>query len=236
MEWFKHDSNANFDEKLQQLLIDYGLEGYGLYWYCIELIVNKISKDNVSFELKHNARIIARNTGSSEQKIAEMMNYLVQIGLFMNQNGQIVCTKIAKRLSTSATSNQEMRLLISQINKQLAEQEDEMNQSHDPVMKEESRIEEIILDDFDVFWSKYRNKAKKEYARECWNKKKPPLDKVLAALEWQNQQQQWTKDRYQYVPMASTYINQRIWMDEKQQNNYDVDSYEAIMGRALYGK
>lgn len=236
MEWFKHDSNANFDEKLQQLLIDYGLEGYGLYWYCIELIVNKISKDNVSFELKHNARIIARNTGSSEQKIAEMMNYLVQIGLFMNQNGQIVCTKIAKRLSTSATSNQEMRLLISQINKQLAEQEDEMNQSHDPVMKEESRIEEIILDDFDIFWSKYRNKAKKEYARECWNKKKPPLDKVLAALEWQNQQQQWTKDRYQYVPMASTYINQRIWMDEKQQNNYDVDSYEAIMGRALYGK
>lgn len=215
MEWFKHDSNANFDEKLQQLLIDYGLEGYGLYWYCIELIVNKISKDNVSFELKHNARIIARNTGSSEQKIVEMMNYLVQIGLFVNQNGLIYCTKIAKRLSASATSNQEMRLLISQINKQLAEQEDEMNQSHDVVMKEESIEEEIIPSDFDLFWSKYRNKTKKEYARECWIKKKPILDKVLESLEWQNKSLQWTKDNGQFIPMASTYINQRMWMDEK---------------------
>lgn len=215
MEWFKHDSNANFDEKLQQLLIDYGLEGYGLYWYCLELIVNKISKDNVSFELKHSARIIARNTGSSEQKISEIMNYLVQIGLFSNQNGQIFCTKIAKRLSTSATSNQEMRLLISQINKQLEEKEALMDKSHDDVMKEEKRKEEIILDDFDVFWSKYRNKAKKEYSRECWNKKKPPLQEVLDALEWQNNMLQWTKDKGKFIPMASTYINQRIWMDEK---------------------
>lgn len=218
MEWFKHDSNANFDEKLQQLLIDYGLEGYGLYWYCLELIVNKISKDNISFELKHNARIIARNTGSSEQKISEMMNYLVQIGLFSNQNGLIYCTKIAKRLSTSATSNPEMRLLISNINKQLAEQEAIMDKSHDAVMKEENREEEIILDEFDVFWSKYRNKAKKEYARECWHKKKPPLQKVLEALEWQNNTHQWTKDKGQFIPMASTYINQRIWMDEKPNN------------------
>ena len=38
MEWFRHDSNANLDEKLQEVLLDYGLEGYGLYWYCIELI------------------------------------------------------------------------------------------------------------------------------------------------------------------------------------------------------
>ena len=64
MEWFKHDSNASLDDKLQMVLLDYGLEGYGLYWYCVELIVNKVSKDNITFQLKHDARIIARNTGS----------------------------------------------------------------------------------------------------------------------------------------------------------------------------
>jgi hypothetical protein len=103
-------------------------------------------------------------------------------------------------------------------------------------VKEEKRKEENIQSDFDVFWSNYKNKAKKEYARDCWNKKKPPIQKVLAALEWQNQQQQWTKDKHQFVPMASTYINQKMWMDEKQSDVYDVDSYNAIMERALYGK
>ena len=68
MKWFKHDSDANMDDKLQDVLLDYGLEGYGLYWYCIELISGKIDKDNVNFELKHDARIIARNTGSTPKK------------------------------------------------------------------------------------------------------------------------------------------------------------------------
>ena len=48
--------------KLQEILLDYGLQGYGLYWYCLEMIVNKIDVDNLTFELEHDARIIKRNT------------------------------------------------------------------------------------------------------------------------------------------------------------------------------
>ena len=95
MEWFKHDSNANLDEKLQEVLLDYGLEGYGLYWYCVELIVGKVSASNITFELKHDARIIARNTGSSAQKVEEMMKRFVDVGLFENTDGSITCLKVA---------------------------------------------------------------------------------------------------------------------------------------------
>ncbi len=140
MEWFRHDSNANLDDKLQQVLLAYGLEGYGLYWYCIELIVNKVSKDNITFELKHDARVIARNTGSTPQKIEEMMKHFVDLGLFENTQGVITCMKVAKRLSASATSNQVMRSIIHNINenKQL---ESPSCHRHDDVMKEEKRIE-----------------------------------------------------------------------------------------------
>ena len=41
MKWFKHEAAANMDAKLQEVLLDYGLEGYGLYWYCLELIAGK---------------------------------------------------------------------------------------------------------------------------------------------------------------------------------------------------
>jgi hypothetical protein len=142
MEWFRHDSNANLDDKLQQVLLSYGLEGYGLYWYCIELIVNKVSADNITFELKHDARVIARNTGSTPQKVEEMMKHFVELGLFeAHANGLITCMKVAKRLSASATSNQYMRKIIHTINTNNDLQLPSC-QRHDVVMKEENRIEE----------------------------------------------------------------------------------------------
>ena len=124
MQWFKHDTSANMDAKLQDVLLDYGLEGYGLYWYCIELIAGKISKDNLTFSLEHDARIIARNTGSSPQKVQEMMKRFIDLGLFESSDGVITCLKLAKRLDQSMTSNAKMRELISAI------------KNHDGVMTE----------------------------------------------------------------------------------------------------
>jgi len=113
------------------VLLDYGLEGYGLYWYCIELIAGKVDKDNITFELEHDARIIARNTGSTAQKVEEMMRYFVDQGLFENCHGTITCLKLAKRLDKSMTSNPEMRSIIESL------------RNHDPVM---TRSENVMQD------------------------------------------------------------------------------------------
>ena len=51
MKWFKHEATANMDAKLQEVLLDYGLEGYGLYWYCLELIAGNVEADKLTFEL-----------------------------------------------------------------------------------------------------------------------------------------------------------------------------------------
>lgn len=115
MKWVKHDTDANQDAKLQNVLLDYGLEGYGLYWYCIELIAGKVDKDNITFELEHDARIIARSVGSTAQKVEEMMRYFVNLGLFEDSQGTITCLKLAKRLDKSMTSNPEMRQIIDNL-------------------------------------------------------------------------------------------------------------------------
>jgi Domain of unknown function (DUF4373) len=231
MDWFKHDSNANLDEKLQEVLLDYGLEGYGLYWYCVELIVNKISAENITFELKHDARIIARNTGSSVQKVEEMMKRFIDLGLFEGENGTITCLKVAKRLMTSATSNPKMRLLIQNIkhNQQVMIPS---QQRHDDVMQDKNRIDEIRLDenktivqkgneylnDFDLFWMAYPKKVGKEAARKSWDKIKPDLKTVLETLKWQKQSDQWFKNDGQYIPNPSTYLNQHRFLDQRSNN------------------
>jgi hypothetical protein len=152
MEWFRHDSNANLDEKLQEVLLDYGLEGYGLYWYCIELIVGKTSADNITFELKHDARVIARNTNSTPQKVEEMMKRFITLGLFENEENKITCLKVAKRLMSSATSNPKMRHLIQDIKQQYdtaldTNRHDAIMTPSDFITAEEKRIEENRLED-----------------------------------------------------------------------------------------
>lgn len=137
MKWIKHDTDANQDAKLQNVLLDYGPEGYGLYWYCIELIAGKVDKDNITFELEHDARIIARNTGSTPQKVEEMMRYFVELGLFENADGVITCLKLARRLDKSMTSNTEMRALIEN----MRNHDRVMTKSEKP-MQEEKRLEE----------------------------------------------------------------------------------------------
>jgi len=84
------------DAKLQEVLLDYGLEGYGLYWYCLELIAKDVEPENLTFELEHDCRIIARNTGSTSQKVQEMMTKFVELGLFENNSNVITCLKLAK--------------------------------------------------------------------------------------------------------------------------------------------
>ena len=136
MKWLKHDSDANQDAKLQNVLLDYGLEGYGLYWYCIELIANRVDVDCITFELEHDARIIARNTGSTPQKVEEMMRYFVKLGLFEDSTGVITCIKLARRLDKSMTSNPQMREIIGKL------------KNHDSIMTESAKVmqDKIRLD------------------------------------------------------------------------------------------
>ena len=138
MQWFKHDSDANMDAKLQEVLLDYGLEGYGLYWYCIELITSKLDKDNLTFELEHDSRMIARNTGSTQQKVQEMMKRFVELKLFDENEGNIRCLKLLKRLDSSMTNSKKMREFIT-----TAKQcHDNVMTKPDNVMLEENRKEE----------------------------------------------------------------------------------------------
>jgi len=147
------------DARLQEILLDYGLEGYGLYWYCIELITQKIDSDNITFELEHDARIIARNTGSSVQKVQEMMTRFVEIGLFENSNGVITCLKLAKRLDKSMTNSPAMRQFI-----------EDVRTRHDIVRKCQPRIEEDK--------KKNRIDKSKANAKKSAQMKRPTLQEV----------------------------------------------------------
>ena len=83
--------------KLQEIIFDHGIEGYGLYWYCLELVAQNVSSENLTFELKHDARIIGRNIGLPANRVEEIMKAFIANDLFSASEGRIQCLKLAQR-------------------------------------------------------------------------------------------------------------------------------------------
>jgi len=117
VKWFKHDSDANRDPKLEKVLMKYGAEGYALYWMCLEAIAAPIDSHNLSFELEHDAEILAYRLRVDSNKVEEIMNYMVNLGLFeMNATTKIItCMKLAKRIENSIIKNPELKQIQSNI-------------------------------------------------------------------------------------------------------------------------
>jgi uncharacterized protein YlbG (UPF0298 family) len=76
-------------------------------------------------------------------------------------------------------------------------------------------IEDLILiQDFEIFWTNYPKKTKKEDAKIAWLQTKPDLSIVLQALKWQKETKEWFREEGQYIPNAKNYILDHRWTDE----------------------
>lgn len=96
MKWFKHMSAAGNDGKLRRLKLKYGMAGYGLYWHLLENIASGVEPHNLTFELDHDSEIIAADTGINYELVQEMMTFMVNLGLFEQEQGVITCLKMQR--------------------------------------------------------------------------------------------------------------------------------------------
>ena len=70
---------------------------------------------------------------------------------------------------------------------------------------------------FNIFWEAYPNKKGIDDARKAFDKRKPDdelLTTMLQALGAQSQSPQWVKDKGQFIPNPSTWLNQGRWQDQ----------------------
>ena len=214
MKWFKHDSDASNDAKLKKLRLKYGATGYGIYWYCLELIARNVEKHNLTFELEHDAELIADDFKLSSDLVQHIMTYMVELELFENVNGVVSCLKMANR-----TDEYTQKLIQSTKKSHDSVPTISVEYPTKSVLIEENRLEEIILDkkntyteDFTIFWTAYPKKTGKDAAYKSWTKYKPRLDDVMYALSWQQDSDQWKRG---YIPNPATYLNQGRWKDEE---------------------
>lgn len=243
MKWVKHDTDANQDAKLQNVLLDYGLEGYGLYWYCIELIASKIDNDNITFELEHDARIIARNTGCTPQKVEEMMRYFVTERLFESIDGVITCFKLARRLDKSMTSNPQMREIIGKLKNHDAIMTESAKPMQDKIRLDQTREdkkktidqskidrEKLTQEAFAYFWSNmFLPKKAKPVGEKSFTKSVIKIEDPMHFAKFlvTDTETRFNNQQIGFDKMhPSTYLNQARWEDD---HTIDTDMKKQVV-------
>lgn len=70
---------------------------------------------------------------------------------------------------------------------------------------------------FEEYWGECPKKMGKGAAEKAWMKIRPDkelFEKIMSALRAMKQTEQWQRDNGRYIPMPSTWLNQRRWEDE----------------------
>jgi uncharacterized protein YdaU (DUF1376 family) len=69
---------------------------------------------------------------------------------------------------------------------------------------------------FDLFWKAYPKKVGKDAAYKAFSKRKPDeqlVKTMIASVRRQADTEQWKKDGGQFIPHASTWLNEGRWQD-----------------------
>jgi hypothetical protein len=69
---------------------------------------------------------------------------------------------------------------------------------------------------FDLFWGAFPKKVGRGAAEKSWAKIKPDqilLDQILKAIGSAKDTEQWKKDKGQFIPHPTTWLNQKRWLD-----------------------
>ena len=247
MKWFKHDTDASIDAKLQELLLDYGAVGYGIYWYCLELIAKDVTPKNITFELEQDARIIARNLNLTIQETTNIMKKMVELELFDFSNDKLRCIKMAYRLDdftrkglnadtiVSNFKNSQNKVRLSPIKSDKVHLDkirlDKIRL--DKIRLDKIRLEEIrkeedkntLEQDFKIFWKAYPKKRSKKSGLKAFEKHYkdlPPIKELILIIKNHKKTEDWQKQDGKFIPYPATWLNAGGWQDELETTNSNV--------------
>lgn len=93
--WFRHDANARNDIKIIELRSLHGYEGYGIYFAILEVM--REQTEYVIPEKK--IGMVGLAIGESPQKVRQIIEDCVAVGLFENDDGNIYSPSFLDRMS-----------------------------------------------------------------------------------------------------------------------------------------
>lgn len=74
MKWFKHMSDSRFNLKLRPVIAKFGMEGYGVYWSCVEMVAQQGCDSRIKGE-KEWRNALLMDTRVAEKKLDDILEF-----------------------------------------------------------------------------------------------------------------------------------------------------------------
>lgn len=154
MKWFKHESNSIHEAAIEKLIQKYGAEGYGLYYACIELIAQRLSGENIDFELHHDSETLGTKFRIDTLKVEEIIKFCIKYDLFQMDitTKKIFCLRLFQMLDVSTSQNPEIKKIAS-------------NDNYKKLLDSNSRLDKIRLDEIRLDNTKEKNEIDTAHSR-----------------------------------------------------------------------
>jgi hypothetical protein len=221
VKWFKHDTDAHNDAKLDKVLMHYGSHGYAVYFYCLELIAGKIDKGNTSCALEHDAEQIGSRLKIDSVEVSAILQYLVEIGLFDGAiESSITCLKLLGRLDKSMTNSPQLRQIIGTHRQETSADVMTLSDMSANVTPDKNRTEEKrtkpsqsdrVRDSFEAFWLRYPRKDGKKNALALFRRLSSD---ERAAMIADDPVARFKGRERNYIPAGDQYVKRQLWQDE----------------------
>ena len=87
MRWFQHRTDSHTNLKHREILTDFGLEGYAVYWICLELVGQQGTKYRLNGS-KSWRKALKDITNLSQEKIEKLLLRFGELGLICHKSLQ----------------------------------------------------------------------------------------------------------------------------------------------------
>lgn len=106
------------DTKIKRLIRKYGVQGYGLYNYFLEIIAFKLSPEKPVPEVEEECRDIAEELKMDTLLVEEIIQFCIKEGLFQidKKTNRVLCLKLLHHLDNHLSRNPEIRKIINNFN------------------------------------------------------------------------------------------------------------------------
>lgn len=200
---FKHDFNAHNDEKILDLRMDHGMEGYGIYWYLIEMLANA-----EEYKLSNNYKRLAFTMRTEEGTLKSIIE---EYDLFIVENGLFWSNSLVDRMSKL----DELKKRRSEAGKKGAEAK--LKQS---LSKPSAKVQKVVANSNRVKESKVKE-SKEDNSKEI---KRDILSEYLAI---------WNDSQYttNYSPISSEVKKQLKKKITAREN--DIDGFKEKLTKVI---
>ena len=100
MKWFKHHSDAHNNLKFQRLFNDFGSEGYGLFWICVELVAREGTNYRISAK-KDWISYLQKFSGIEKERVKKILVLFGELNLVDKKalnKGDLYLPKLRERV------------------------------------------------------------------------------------------------------------------------------------------